>query len=333
MKRRFTVVIIMCLSGILYQLNADDGYRLWLKYDKIYDKVYLADCHRTFRNIMITGESPVLSSSMEEFLTGLGGMTGVSNIGTERNRTGHLFGQANWDAFGRLAWNSDLSSADIASEWISMTITHDQAIAEGISNMMLSSRETAVNYMTPMGLHHIMARGHHWGPGPWVDTGRSDWTSVYYHRADDMGIGFDRTAAGSDAVSQYFPPLNEIFNNPATCPENLLLFFHHLPWNYRMSSDGTLWDEMCFRYYDGARTVEDYGKFRDTLKGKIDAEQYEHVRQLLNIQAREARWWRDACLLYSRRSQNGNYRKDLKSLTKNLSTIRDLDSITSPAYN
>jgi alpha-glucuronidase len=107
MKRRFTVVIIMCLSGILYQLNADDGYRLWLKYDKIYDKVYLADCHRTFRNIMITGESPVLSSSMEEFLTGLGGMTGVSNIGTERNRTGHLFGQANWDAFGRLAWNSD----------------------------------------------------------------------------------------------------------------------------------------------------------------------------------------------------------------------------------
>ncbi|MDM8004182.1 MAG: alpha-glucuronidase family glycosyl hydrolase, partial [Bacteroidota bacterium] len=162
----------------------------------------------------------------------LTGMAGVSNIGSERNWTGHLFGQANWYAFGRLAWNPRLSPEEIASEWIRMTLTHDPAIAAGISEMMLTSREAAVNYMTPLGLHHIMAEGHHWGPGPWVDRGRPDWTAVYYHRADTAGIGFDRTTAGSNAAGQYFPPLSEIFNDPMTCPENLLLWFHHLPWYY-----------------------------------------------------------------------------------------------------
>jgi alpha-glucuronidase len=225
-------------------------------------------------------------------------MAGVSNIGTDRNWTGHLFGQANWYAFGRLAWQPNLSSASIADEWVRMTITHDPEIVEGISRMMLSSRETAVNYMTPLGLHHIMAQGHHWGPGPWVDRGRADWTSVYYHKADTAGIGFDRTTKGSNAVSQYCPPLNEIYNDPATCPENLLLWFHHLPWDYRMSSGMTLWDELCFKYYDGALQTEVYAAYWETLEGKIDDDQYEHVRQLLKIQVKEARWWRDACLLY-----------------------------------
>lgn len=228
----------------------------------------------------------------------LTGMAGVSNIGSERNWTGHLFGQANWYAFGRLAWNPDLSSSEIASEWISMTLTRDRIAADSIREMMLSSRETAVNYMTPLGLHHIMAQGHHWGPGPWVDKGRADWTSVYYHRADEKGIGFDRTTTGSNAVSQYYPPLDSIFNDPATCPETLLLWFHHLPWDYRMKSGRTLWDEMCFKYYDGAGKVKKYCRLWNTLHGKIDEEQYEHVRQLLEIQASEAEWWRDACLLY-----------------------------------
>ena len=228
----------------------------------------------------------------------LTGMAGVANIGSERNWTGHLFGQANWYAFGRLAWNPRLSPEEIASEWIRMTLTHDPAIAEGISDIMLTSREAAVNYMTPLGLHHIMAEGHHWGPGPWVDRGRPDWTSVYYHRADTAGIGFDRTTAGSNAVGQYFPPLSEIFNDPQTCPENLLLWFHHLPWYHVMKSGRTLWDEMCLKYQEGVNTVEGYRAYWETLQGKIDGEQYEHVRQMLAIQAEEARWWKDACLLY-----------------------------------
>ena len=228
----------------------------------------------------------------------LTGMAGVANIGSERNWTGHLFGQANWYAFGRLAWNPRLSPGEIASEWIRTTLTHDPVIAEGITDMMLTSREAAVNYMTPLGLHHIMAEGHHWGPGPWVDRGRPDWTSVYYHRADTAGIGFDRTTAGSNAVGQYFPPHSEIFNDPQTCPENLLLWFHHLPWHYKMKSGRTLWDEMCLKYQEGVNTVEGYREYWETVRGKIDNEKYEHVRQMLAIQADEARWWKDACLLY-----------------------------------
>lgn len=228
----------------------------------------------------------------------LTGMAGVANIGSERNWTGHLFGQANWYAFGRLAWNPRLSPTEIASEWIRMTLTHDPVIAGGISEMMLTSREAAVNYMTPLGLHHIMAEGHHWGPGPWVDRGRPDWTSVYYHRADTAGIGFDRTSAGSNAAGQYFQPLSEIFNDTQTCPENLLLWFHHLPWYYKMKSGRTLWDEICLKYQEGVDTVEGYRAYWETLNGKIDNEKYEHVKQMLAIQAEEAHWWKDACLLY-----------------------------------
>jgi len=228
----------------------------------------------------------------------LTGMAGVANIGSERNWTGHLFGQANWYAFGRLAWNPSLSPEEIASEWVRMTISPDAEIARGIIKMMLTSREAAVNYMTPLGLHHIMAEGHHWGPGPWVDHGRPDWTSVYYHRADTSGIGFDRTATGSNAASQYFPPLNEIFNDIERCPENLLLWFHHLPWYHVMKSGKTLWDEICFKYQEGVNRVDGYCSYWETLKGKIDLEQYDHVRQMLSIQAKEARWWKDACLLY-----------------------------------
>jgi alpha-glucuronidase len=228
----------------------------------------------------------------------LTGMAGVANIGSERNWTGHLFGQANWYAFGRLAWQPSLSSATIASEWIRMTLTRDPSVEEGIQNMMLSSRETAVSYMTPLGLHHIMAEGHHWGPGPWVSRGRPDWTSVYYHRADTAGIGFDRTGKGSDAVSQYSAPLSNMFDDLQQCPENMLLWFHHLPWDHRMKSGRTLWDEMCIRYQEGVSRAESYGDYWETLRGRIDEEQFEHVRQLLEIQAREARWWKDACLSY-----------------------------------
>ncbi|HUW93000.1 MAG TPA: alpha-glucuronidase family glycosyl hydrolase [Bacteroidales bacterium] len=226
------------------------------------------------------------------------GMAGVANTGTDRNWTGHPFAQANWFAFGRQAWNPYSSSREIAEEWIRMTITHDPEIIAGISQMMMSSRETAVKYMTPLGLHHIMGEGHHYGPAPWVSTGRADWTSVYYHRADSLGIGFDRTLTGSNAVSQYFAPLDVIYSDPAQCPENLLLWFHHLPWEHKLRSGRTLWDELCYKYYEGAETVTSWLQYWNSLDGRIESELFKQVSSLLLIQKKEAEWWRDACVLY-----------------------------------
>ncbi|MBN2806543.1 MAG: alpha-glucuronidase [Prolixibacteraceae bacterium] len=228
----------------------------------------------------------------------LSGMAGVSNIGNDRNWTGHPFGQANWYAYGRLAWNPEFTAEALADEWIRMTYTNNPAFIEVVKPMMLQSRETAVNYMTPLGLHHQMAWDHHWGPGPWVNIGRPDWTSKYYHRADSLGIGFDRTTSGSNAVSQYFPEVRDHFNNLETCPEEFLLWFHHVPWNHPMKSGNTLWGEMCEKYYSGAAQVKTMQKDWDSVKDLIDPQQYDHVRQLLKIQANEAIWWRNALLLY-----------------------------------
>ena len=264
--------------------------------------VYLAplyeECLRS--DTYCKGEGSTVARIIDGTLTDklLTGIAGVSNIGNEINWTGHLFGQANWFAFGRLAWNPYLRSEDIAREWIRMTISDEPDIVDGITKMMMASREAAVNYMTPLGLHHIMAAGHHWGPGPWVNKGRPDWTAVYYHRADSLGIGFDRTKSGSNAVSQYHTPLDEIYNDLDKCPENLLLWFHHVPWDYKMKSGRTLWNELCFRYNSGVETVTGFRRYWSSLEGRIDQEQYEHVSSLLAIQEKEAKWWRDACLLY-----------------------------------
>lgn len=225
-------------------------------------------------------------------------MAGVSNIGNVENWTGHPFGQANWYAFGRLAWNPYENSEKIAEEWIKMTFSNDQKCVEGIKKIMMNSRETTVNYMTPLGLHHIMYAGHHYGPGPWVSRGRQDWTSVYYHRADTLGIGFDRTTSGSNAVSQYFSPVKEIFNNPETCPENLLLWFHHLPWDYKMKSGRTLWEELCFKYYEGVDAVRQMRREWQELKNCIDNERFGQVSELMAKQERDAKIWRDGCVLY-----------------------------------
>jgi alpha-glucuronidase len=228
----------------------------------------------------------------------LTGMAGVSNIGNVENWTGHPFGQANWYAFGRLAWDPHMTSKDIAGEWIKMTFSNDKEVVDRLSKMMLASREITVSYMTPIGLHHIMYAGHHYGPGPWVDRGRQDWTSVYFHRADSTGIGFNRTSSGSNAVGQYFPPVQDLYNNTATCPENLLLWFHHLPWDYRMKSGKTLWDEMCYKYHEGVDSVRWLSKEWLELNGKIDNERFEKVKSLFVLQERDAKLWRDGCLLY-----------------------------------
>jgi alpha-glucuronidase len=226
------------------------------------------------------------------------GIAGVSNIGSDRNWTGSQFNQANWYAFGRLAWDHELTSAAIADEWIRMTLTNDARAVTTIRRLMLTSREAVVNYMTPLGLAHIMATGHHYGPGPWADGGRPDWTPSYYHRADSLGIGFDRTAAGSNAVAQYVAPVRDRFANRATVPDSLLLWFHHVRWTDRLASGRTVWDELVDRYSEGVDSVHAMqGEWR-SVRAAIDSERFAEVDSFLTIQDREARWWRDAALSY-----------------------------------
>ncbi len=225
-------------------------------------------------------------------------IAGVSNIGTDRNWTGHHFGQANWYAFGRLAWNHELSSENIAEEWVKQTFSTDDELVQSILDIMLPSREICVNYMTPLGLHHIMGWDHHYGPGPWVNIGRPDWTALYYHQAEKEGIGFDRTESGSNALCQYAPDINEQYSNTETCPEKYLLWFHHLSWDYTTKSGKSLWDEMVSRYYKGAQDAAGMLNKWQTLKPSIDQGRFEHVESFLKIQAKEAIWWRNACVLY-----------------------------------
>ncbi|MGC1304673.1 MAG: alpha-glucuronidase family glycosyl hydrolase, partial [Caulobacteraceae bacterium] len=228
----------------------------------------------------------------------LTGMAGVANTGTDRNWSGSIFDQANWYAFGRLAWDPTASSRAIAEDWTRMTFTSDPAFVRPVVDMMMSSRETAVDYMTPLGLHHQMAANGHYGPGPWVAGGpRADWTSVYFNKADDEGIGFDRTATGSDAVGQYTPEAVKAFDDPAQ-KDRFLLWFHHEPWDYRTTSGRTLWDEMVVRYSRGVSEVAQMRKTWAGLDGYVDPERFQQVSTFLGIQENEARWWRDACIAY-----------------------------------
>jgi alpha-glucuronidase len=229
----------------------------------------------------------------------LTGIAGVANTGSDRNWTGHHFLQANWFAFGRLAWNPDATSNSIASDWISMTLTHDPVALETIEKIMLESHEAVVDYMTPLGLLHMMWGNHHYGPAPWWDTfSRDDWNPVYYHRADPRGIGFDRTASGSNTIAQYHGPVRKTFSDLRTCPEQFLLFFHHVPWDYRMRSGNTLWNELALHYQRGVDWVRQTRQRWDGLAKSIDPERHAEVSKKLAIQERDAIWWRDACLLY-----------------------------------
>ena len=229
----------------------------------------------------------------------LTGIAGVANTGMQRNWTGHIFAQSNWYAFGRLAWDHTLSAKQIANEWIKQTLTVQQQAVRHIEAIMMPSREYVVEYMTPLGLHHLMDSGHHYGPGPWVDNlGRADWNPVYYHRADKQGIGLDRTASGTDAVSQYAPYWQQKFANPETTPKELLLWFHHLPWDYQLANGETLWNELVRYYYRGVDGVSDMQQRWQQVKPYIDANQFRQVEMALSIQQQEAKWWRDASVLY-----------------------------------
>jgi alpha-glucuronidase len=227
------------------------------------------------------------------------GMAGVANIGTDRNWSGSHFDQANWYVFGRLAWDPYLSSRTIAEEWTRMTFTNDERFVRPVVDMMMKSREAVVDYMTPLGLHHLMGRGHHYGPGPWVEGGpRADWTSVYYHRATHEGIGFDRTETGSNAVAQYAPEVARVFADRKRIPEEYLLWFHHVPWDHKMKSGRTLWDELVHAYTRGVNTVKEMRRTWDGLKEFVDPERHAQVAAFLAIQEKEAKWWRDACIAY-----------------------------------
>lgn len=234
----------------------------------------------------------------------LKGIAGVSNIGDDANWCGHPFSQANWYAFGRLAWNPSISSEEIAHEWLILTYgCKDERFTKPVEMMMLTSREACVNYMMPLGLHHIFKFDHHYGPEP--DGFKAEypleWCPVYYHQADSNGIGFNRSSDGTDAVGQYPEPYRSLYDNLATCPEKYLLWFHHVPWNYRMKSGSTLWEELCMRYNMGVSMVETYRDYwhtstKEYMKDHIT--EWEMTDSLLNVQLASAKEWRDVCLKY-----------------------------------
>ncbi|HVU98562.1 MAG TPA: alpha-glucuronidase family glycosyl hydrolase [Puia sp.] len=235
--------------------------------------------------------------------TTIRGMAGVANIGNDRNWCGHIFAQANWYAFGRLAWETGGKaapySAAIATEWIRQTFTNDPKVVDSIKEMMMASREIAVNYMTPLGLHHIMAYEHHYGPGPWLaNAKRADWNPVYYHKADTAGVGFDRTPTGSNALEQYAPGARSQWADSNACPDQWLLWWHHVSWNHRMHTGRTLWAELCRKYYAGVDSVRWMQRRWNALRPAIDPERWQQVDMRLAIQEKNAVEWRNACLLY-----------------------------------
>ena len=234
----------------------------------------------------------------------LKGIAGVANIGDDANWCGHPFSQANWYAFGRLAWNPSLTAEEIAHEWLVQTYENqDERFTKPVEMMMMTSREACVNYMMPLGLHHIFKFDHHYGPEPdgFIASYPLEWCPVYYHKADAQGIGFDRSSKGTDAVGQYPEPYRSLYDNIETCPEEYLLWFHHVPWTYKMKSGSTLWQELCMKYNMGVAMVEVYRDFWHTsakqyMKGH--EQEWQHTDSLLNVQLENAKEWRNTCLKY-----------------------------------
>ncbi|HMQ46231.1 MAG TPA: alpha-glucuronidase family glycosyl hydrolase [Saprospiraceae bacterium] len=260
----------------------------------LYEEVLQTDTH-------VKGTGSTVAQVIDGSLHGYErtGMAGVANIGTARNWTGNLFGQADWYAFGRLAWNPHLKAETMFIEWSELTFGLDSKVVETVVQLLRKSYEACVQYMTPIGLHHIMGPGHHYGPGPWVkDMPRADWTSVYYHKADEGGIGFDRTDRGSDALSQYHPDFSRQFADPKRCPLPFLLWFHHLPWDFKLATGRDVWEELCWQYHQGVVAITAMKGDWEAIQPYIDAERFQQVQMHLEIQEKEAKWWRDACLAY-----------------------------------
>lgn len=264
----------------------------------------------------------------------LTGIAGVANIGTEKNWTGHPFGQANWYGFGRLAWDPYMDSKDIAEEWLKINFSNEEDFVKPMTDLLIESREAVVNYMTPLGLHHIMATSHHYGPGPWVDDlGRPEWNPVYYHKADKNGIGFDRTKSGSNALAQYAKPLEEKYSNPETTPEKYLLWFHHLPWDYKMDNGKTLWDNMALHYQKGVEKVAEMQSTWKKMEQYVNEAEFKKSSMLLEIQLKEAKWWRDACLSYFQQFSEMELPAGVPEPEHNLEYYKSIERPYAPGIN
>lgn len=262
----------------------------------------------------------------------LKGVAGVVNVGDHVNWCGHDFAQANWYAYGRLAWNPDLSAEEIAREWLAQTFTANRRFVEPMTQVMMDSREAVVDYMMPLGLHHIFAWGHHYGPEPWCEVpgARADWLPSYYHQADKEGLGFDRSRSGSDAVSQYPDSLARVFDSLEQCPEEYLLWFHHVNWNQKLRSGRSLWDELCYKYQKGVDEVRAFQRIWKDMQPYVDAERYQAVAERLDIQARDAVWWKDACLEYFRTFSKKKYPEGVEPP---VFTLKELKKVKLPISN
>jgi alpha-glucuronidase len=271
------------------------GFATHLAYlGTMWEEVLQADTFRPRKGTTVADilETPVDAGAVT-------GMAGVANIGSDANWTGSQFDQANWYAFGRFAWNPQAKAEGIARDWAALTWGDDPAVVAPVVAMMMGSRQAVVDYMTPLGLGHLMATGHHYGPGPWIDDlARPDWNPVYYHKADRQGIGFDRTKSGTNAVAQYAPQVAAEYGSLKRVPEDLLLWFHHVPWTHRMASGRILWDELITRYDRGVDAVRAMQARWDGLKDRVDARRWNEVATYLAIQRDEAIWWRDASVAY-----------------------------------
>ncbi|WP_020605954.1 alpha-glucuronidase family glycosyl hydrolase [Spirosoma spitsbergense] len=296
----------------------------------VYEAPIFKECLES--DTYVKGKGSTVAKVIDGSLQGydLTAIAGVANTGSDRNWTGNPMAQANWYAFGRLAWDHTLSSEDIATDWIKMTLTKEPKAVKTIADIMLRSRDIYVGYNTPLGLSRPWS-GVHFAPEPWQEkSARPDWTAIYYHRADSIGLGFDRTAAGSNALAQYSPEVQKKWNNVETCPLPYLLWFHHVPWTKKLSTGRTLWDELCTRFYTGADSVGWMQQQWAQVKPAIDPEIFADVTGRLTTQQKEAIWWRDAWVLYlqtySRQSIPAPFKKPDRTLdeVKNLVHIYQL---------
>ncbi len=306
------------------------GFSTHLVYlPKLYQEVLEAD---TFGKGKGSTVAKVVDGSLENHK--ITGIAGVANIGSDINWTGHPFAQANWYGFGRLAWNPYLDSETIADEWLRMTFSNEANFVNPIKGMMLKSREAVVNYMTPLGLHHIMDTGHHYGPGPWVgNLSRPEWNPTYYHKADKNGLGFDRSKTGSKATAQYAPEVAKLFDDVKTCPEKDLLWFHHLSWDYKLKDGQTLWNGIALKYQEGVDEVATMQSTWNKMGNYVDETRFKEVQMLLNIQHKEAKWWRDACLLYFQQFSGKELPKGVEKPTQTLEHFKSLKFPFAPGNN
>jgi len=287
----------------------------------LFEETLKADTHAMGAGSTV---AKVIDGSLHGHMTSA--IAGVANVGDDQNWTGSHMNQANWYAFGRMAWDPDLTAEAVAEEWVRQTFSNDPLVVAPVTQLLMMSREALVNYMTPLGLVHIMGTDHHYGPAPWVnDLSRAEWNPFYYHKADGTAVGFDRTAQGSNAVAQYFTPVRDLYGNRASVPEDLLLFFHRVPWDETLSSGRTVWAELVHRYSTG---VDEVGTMRAAwagIDGYIDAARFEGVTEFLEIQHYEARWWRDACLAYFAMTSGETMPSGYAPLANNLSYYQNLN--------